>query len=134
MTEDRNAATPPGPDDMIGTANRTMLFLAALMVAVVIFFASFYPRPLFFPTVSSLLTISAISAAAVALFRLQRPSASHFTLWDVAAILMFIALGAGMFTDPAELQAYLQTVNATETAPAAAGDQRPAPPSTSLNR
>jgi predicted Kef-type K+ transport protein len=117
MHNDEKVPEPLYPGTVAVAVNRSMLYLAALTVAAVVFFASFYPRPLFLATVSSLLTICAIAAAVAASLRLQRPASDHLTLWDVSAVLMFVALGAGILTDPASVEAYLKSLAAAETAP-----------------
>ena len=47
------------------------------------------------------------AGAAIAALRLQKPGADHFTLWDMSAVLMLVALGTGMFSDVTAVEAYL---------------------------
>lgn len=128
MHENEKVPEPLHPGTVAMTVNRAMIYLALLTVMAVVCFASFYPQPLFMATVSSLLTICAVASATIAFLRMQKPGAEHFTLWDVAAILMFIALGAGMFTDPAAIEAYLQSIAVPEAAAPAAEATQPAAP------
>ena len=127
MDHDRKIPELPAKAATV-TVNRSMTYLAVLTVTVAVFFASLHPRPLFLPTVSGLLMVSAAATALIAMLRLQQPLAGHFTYWDVSAVLLFVALGAGMLVDPAVVEAYLTSIGAIEAAPtsgdgAASGDQ-----------
>ena len=113
------------PPEMIAvTVNRTMLYLAVLAVTVIFFVASFQPRPILLPAMSSLLTICAVAAGVLALFRVQPFRAPYLTFWDLAADWLFLALGLGLLTDTEAVEAYLASASDSAT-PAV---QPPTPP------
>lgn len=117
--EEKSGPADPAADPaaVIAMVNRTMCFLAALTVMGVGFYASFFPRPLVLPTMSVLLNVCAFAAASVAVLRWQPPVVGYFTFWDVAAVLFFLALAAGMLSDPDAVKAYLQTLDRPLTTP-----------------
>ncbi len=90
--------------------NRTMMYLAVLTVTVIFFVASFQPRPVLLPAMSSLLTICAFAAALFALVRVQPFNAPFLTFWDLAAVWLFVAIGLGMLADPEAIKAYHASV------------------------
>lgn len=95
--------------------NRTMYLPVVLAIMAVLLFSSFYPWPLVPSAMNVLLTICALASASTALLHRQTPAAVHFTYWDVAAVLFFLALGAGMLSDPEAVKAYLQTLDTPAT-------------------
>ena len=109
------------PPEMIAVAvNRTMFYLAVLAVTVIFFVASFQPRPILLPAMSSLLTMCAVAAGVFALIRVQSFNAPYFTFWDLAAVWLFISIGLGLLTDTEAVEAYLASTaeSATPAAPA----------------
>ena len=131
------------PPEMIAVAvNRTMMYLAVLTVTVIFFVASFQPRPILLPAMSSLLTICAFAAGLFALVRVQPFNAPFLTFWDLAAVWLFLAIGLGMLADPEAIEAYhasvfddpaqaaSETVTAEPSAPAPAASASATPPAT----
>lgn len=117
MRENKNQVGAP-PATVAVMVNRTMSLVTVLTITAVIFYASFYPRPLFMQTISSLLTIFAVASATAALMLRQSPIDNQvFTFWDVAAVLLFFSLGAGMLSDPDIVKAYLQALDTPEKNP-----------------
>lgn len=96
---------------LVSASNRTICLLGALTVAVILFYASFYPRPLALPVASGLLAMCALAFAVAAALRWHNMVAAHFTFWDVAVVLLFLALGAGMLSDPQAVEAYLRAAS-----------------------
>ncbi len=105
------------PPEMIAVAvNRTMLYLAVLTVTVIFLYASLQPRPVLLPAMSSLLTICAFAAGALALIRVQPLNAPYLTSWDLSALWLFVAIGLGMLSDSDAVEAYLASVSTSATA------------------
>ncbi len=99
------------PPEVIAVAvNRTMVYLAVLTVTVIFFVASFQPRPILLPAMSSLLTMCAFAAGIFALVRVQPFNAPFLTFWDLAAVWLFLAIGLGLLADPAAIEAYHASV------------------------
>ena len=109
----------PPPERIAVAVNRAMLFLAALTVTVIFFMASFQPFPVLLPTMSSLLTSCAFAAIVLAVVRVQRLNSAFLTFWDLAAIWLFLAIGLGLLTDHAAVEAHNASVVESAT---------PAPP------
>ena len=103
---------------LVSASNRTVCLLGALTVAVILFYASFYPRPLALPVASGLLAMCALAFAVVAALRWHNMVAAHFTFWDVAVVLLFLALGAGMLSDPQAVEDYLRAASESGAAQA----------------
>lgn len=80
--------------------NIDRLLTVALAVAVVAFFASTLPLPLFAPVMRDVLFMYAFGAAFVAVARRDRLFADRITAWDQAAIFMLLGLLSGFFVDP----------------------------------
>lgn len=85
--------------------NRLSLIRLAVMAATTLFIASFAPPGLTIAAISSLACISALVIATFALFYGERAQAEHFTRWDEAAAMLALSLGAGLFVDPAAIEA-----------------------------
>lgn len=85
-----------------------MLTAAALFLG-----ASFYPSPLVLPILSGFFTISAMVSMAIALAKRQTLTAPILTFWDKAAVLLFLGMGAGLFTDMQAAQSYVEALQAT---------------------
>lgn len=85
--------------------NRLSLVRLAVMVATTLFLASFAPPGLTVAAINSLAFISAVVIATFALFYGERAQAEHFTRWDEAAVMLALSLGAGLFVDPAAIEA-----------------------------
>lgn len=88
-----------------GERNRLSLIRLAAMVATTLFLASFAPPGLTVAAISSLSFISAMVIATFAMFYGERVRADHFTRWDEAAAMLALSLGAGLFVDPAAIEA-----------------------------
>ena len=105
-----HSGLPQPPGTVVAMVNRAMLIVTALTIATIFLIASFFPRPLVLPAMSELLTICAVVAAVVAIFRRQPFRAGYFTFWDKAALLMFLSLGAQILSDEQKVDAYFQTI------------------------
>jgi hypothetical protein len=81
------------------------LLRLAVMIATTLFLASFASPGLTVAAISSLAFISAMVIATFALFYGERAQAEHFTRWDESAAMLALSLGAGLFVDPAAIEA-----------------------------
>ncbi len=80
--------------------NRHSLYRFALIVALSCFVASTVVSELVAATLSSMLFIGAVAAAAVGLMAAERPLADHLNRWDEAVALFGLSVLARLFIDP----------------------------------
>ena len=102
--------TPRGQDTRV--YNQQSLFRFGLMFGIAFLFASSMPPGLMPAALSSLLSLSALISAGLAVFMGDRLHASHFTRWDEAAAMLFASMIAGTFVDQealAEAAAYVRS-------------------------
>ena len=90
--------TTPQQQD-VRTYNQQSLFRFGLMFFIALLFASSMPAELMAAALSSLLSLSALVSAALAVFTGDRLHANHFTRWDEAAGMLLISMLAGNFVD-----------------------------------
>lgn len=107
---------PQHPDDTAQTgrsseANRTILILTGLSLAMGLMFASVYPTPLIPAVLSQALLAAALATGIVAVVLAQKPFALHLNLWDKALILTFGGMVAGSFIDPDAITAFIEANN-----------------------
>ena len=107
--ETKSESLPPTTAAMM--VNRTMSLPVVLVIMAVLLFSSFYPQPLVPSAMNVLLTICALASATTALLCRQTPAGAHSIYWDVAAVLFFLALGAGMLSGPEAVKANLQALD-----------------------
>lgn len=97
------------PDDPHGRGdgpvgwNMAMLQWFGMLTAASLLVAGQASMPLAIALLSALLLLFGASIGLVGLFAADRPSARHFTRWDVAAWLVALSVVAGHFADPAAL-------------------------------
>lgn len=111
----------PSPED-IGNSNQQSMMRFALMMAIALVLTSTAPLPLALAVFSSTTLVAAFVLGAMALMFRERVDAPHFTRWDESLAMLGLSMLAGMFVDPAALQAHLAEY-APDTAanPAGAG-------------
>ena len=97
--------TSPGPD---ANTNQRIIVLTGMSLAVSLVFASFYPTPLVAAVFSNLALIAAAVSSVMALMRMQSPLGETLNLWDHAAILALVSLGAAMFIDTEAVKAFIE--------------------------
>lgn len=83
--------------------NRQSLYRFALIVALSCFVASTVISELVAATLSSLLFVGAVAAAAVGLMAAERPLAEHLNRWDEAVALFGLSVLARLFIDPSAM-------------------------------
>lgn len=94
--------------DSQGNANRRIVLLTGVSLAIAFLFASLYPSPLILTVLSGTLFFVAAAAALMALVTRQRLTSRSLTLWDKAAFLSLASVGAGMFVDPHAVSAFIE--------------------------
>lgn len=85
--------------------NRLGFIRVGVMAATTLVLASFAPAGLAIATFGSLALISSIVIATFAMIYGERTNAGHITRWDEAAAMMGLSLAAGLFVDPAAVEA-----------------------------
>ena len=103
----------------VRTVDRQILLMTGLSLAIALVLASLYPPPLTMAVFSGLLMLASIATVLTAMLLWQRPRLNSLNLWDKAAILAFVSLGAGMFVDPDATRAFIEARSADVVAPAA---------------
>lgn len=101
---DRNAML--GPED-IATSNQQSLMRFGMMMAIALLLTSTAPLPLAMAVFSSTTLIAAFMLGVFALLFREKIDAPHFTRWDEALAMLGLSMLAGMFVDPAAVQAHL---------------------------
>lgn len=91
--------------------SRNVLIVFLLLCVTILFLASTLPPVLVPPALSQLLAISSFAAATVALFCRERALVRHLTHWDQSAAFMALSLLAGLFTDAAAVNAFLESLS-----------------------
>lgn len=91
-----------------GPAVVDLLLQAGLWLAACLAAASTAPLPLLAPLLHDLLTLSALAASTLGLLHGERITLERFNRQDVALALLAAAQVAGLLTDPAAIEAYLQ--------------------------
>ena len=79
--------------------NQQSVFRFGLMFGIALLFAFSMPPALMPAALSSLLSLSALISAGLAVFMGDRLHAHHFTRWDEAAAMLFASMVAGAFVD-----------------------------------
>lgn len=85
--------------------NRLGFIRVLVMSVTTIFLASFAPPGLAVASFGSLAFISAVVIATFAMIYGEQIGAGHLTRWDEAAAMMGLSLAAGLFVDPAAVEA-----------------------------
>jgi len=97
------------PDDQHGRndghpgRNIAMLQWFGMLTTASLLVAAQASMPLAMALLSALLLLFGASIGLVGLFAADRPSARHFTRWDVAAWLAALSVVVGHFADPSAL-------------------------------
>ena len=88
--------------------NRQRLLGSLTVVAASIAVASFYPKGLVLPAFSTILSMAALVASAVALVTREPVNADYLTRWDEAAVLYLTSIVAGLWVDPAKVEQFVK--------------------------
>lgn len=93
-----------------GAENRhyALVLEAGLIAALCVFFASLAPGVVFAAALSSLLSTASLLVGAVALLRMERPTVTALSHWDVALALLALSIAAGWFVDPQAISAFVE--------------------------
>jgi peptidoglycan/LPS O-acetylase OafA/YrhL len=94
------------PED-VGNHNRQSMMRFGMMVAIALLLTSTSPAPLALAVFSSTTLVAAFVLGALALLFRENARAPHFTRWDEALAMLGLSMLAGMFVDPAAVQAHL---------------------------
>ncbi len=104
-TEIQGGHRPDRDDKNIAAAIRV-----ALVFAICLFLASHLPHALVAVFLRSLLLLSAMISAGLAVFNREYPLVDHFTRWDEAAALAILGFLTGFFIDPQAVTAALESM------------------------
>ncbi len=102
----------PGAGSAVSRKQRNRLGFVrfGVMAATTVLLASFAPPGLAIASFGSLAFISALVIAPFAMIYGEKIGAAHITRWDEAAAMMGLSLAAGLFVDPAAVEAAIVEV------------------------
>lgn len=104
-SKDYTASTVGSSGHAHDERNRLSYIRLGVMIATTVLLASLAPAGLTLAAISSLAFISSVVIATFALMYREPTGAPHFTRWDEATAMLALSLGAGLFVDPAAVEA-----------------------------